>query len=109
MTELRRLDRLTAQRVEVAIVFKEMLGVEDAIAYMDANGIPQHIAERVLAGVTTTRTSDATIVGHCQHDPDTAKPAVAELRSAPGGKERLMVPWPVTSTAIASCSRSSSA
>lgn len=70
MTELRRLDRLTAGRVEVAIVFKEMLGDDDAAAYMAQNGIPQHVADRVLAGMTTTRTSDGAIVGYCQHDQD---------------------------------------
>lgn len=91
MTKLRRLNRLMAQRVEVAIVFKEMLGAADSTAYMAENGIPQHVAERVLAGMTTTRTTDGAMVGYCQHDPDTASREVAS-EDATGRRERAMVP-----------------
>lgn len=55
MTELRRVDRLMAQRVEVAIVFRNMLGVEDAAMYMTANEVPGRVAERVLASPLSTR------------------------------------------------------
>ena len=55
MTELRRVDRLMAQRVEVAIVFRNMLGVEDAASYMMANDVPRQVAERVLASPLSTR------------------------------------------------------
>ena len=40
MTELRRLDRVTARRVEVAIIFKAMLGVKDATVYLAGIGVP---------------------------------------------------------------------
>ena len=55
MTELRRVDRLMAQRVEVAIVFRNMLGVEDAASYMADNDVPRQVAERVLATPLSTR------------------------------------------------------
>lgn len=55
MTELRRVDRLMAQRVEVAIVFRNMLGVEDAATYMAGNKVPRPVAERVLATPLSTR------------------------------------------------------
>jgi hypothetical protein len=91
MTALRRLDRLAAGRVEVAIVFKEILGTEDAAAYMAQNGIPQHVADRVLACMTTTRSSAGAIVGYCQHDPEVPTPIAFSLRPAPEGQNRL---WP---------------
>ena len=47
-----------AGRVDVAIVFRKMLGAEDAAAYMEANGIPLHVAERVLSGNAKTGTRD---------------------------------------------------
>jgi len=58
MVESRRVDRLTAGRVDVAIVFRDMLGAEDAAAYMAANAIPRHVAERVLSGEARTGTRD---------------------------------------------------
>ena len=58
MSESRRVDRLMAGRVDVAIVFRKMLGAEDAAAYMEANGIPRHVAERVLSGNAKTGTRD---------------------------------------------------
>ena len=58
MIESRRVDKLTAGRVDVAIVFREMLGADDAAAYMEANGIPAHVAERVLRGKAKIGTRD---------------------------------------------------
>jgi len=46
----RRRDRLTAQRIDVGLVFLEMLSAVDAVAYLQRCKIPAHISERVLAG-----------------------------------------------------------
>lgn len=42
-------DKLTAQRVEVGMIFLEMLGAEDAAEYMLANAVPADVVARVLA------------------------------------------------------------
>lgn len=44
-----------AQRVDVAIVFREMLGTHDAQLYMTECCIPDAVATRVLAGMAVTR------------------------------------------------------
>jgi hypothetical protein len=90
MTELRRLDRLMAQRVEVAIVFREMLGAADAAEYMAANGIAQHVADRVLAGMITTRTTEGVVVGYCHHDPEATVPCDPHWTVAPEPLERAV-------------------
>lgn len=59
---MRRTDHLMAQRVDVAIVFRDMLGPEDAAAYMAQNGIPDSVAQRVLAGMAVTRINDGPMV-----------------------------------------------
>lgn len=41
-------DKLTAQRVEVGMIFLEMLGAEDAADYMLANAVPADVVARVL-------------------------------------------------------------
>lgn len=43
-----RLDTLTAQRLEVAIVYLEMLGFDDANEYLQSVGMPSDLAYRVL-------------------------------------------------------------
>lgn len=43
-----RIDHLTAQRVEVGLVFYEMLGEADALAYLRGEHIPAEVIERVL-------------------------------------------------------------
>lgn len=68
------------------IFFAEMLGVEDAVVSMNENGMPEHVAARVLGSMTTMHTSDGAIVGDCQHDPDLA-PIRAEMRNVPVGQE----------------------
>jgi hypothetical protein len=100
MTELRRLDRVTAGRVEVAIIFKEMLGLEDAAVYLAVNGVPPCVAERVLAATRTKRISDDAIVGCCQCDPEITSPTAPEQRAAPMRQERLvtLLSSPATST-----------
>lgn len=81
-----------AQRVEVAIVFKEMLGAADAAAYMAENGIPHHVAERVLAGMTATRTTDGAMVEYCQHDPEITVSAGTPSGATPERQERAEAP-----------------
>ena len=43
-----RREKLSAQHVEVALVYKEMLGLDDAMRYLEQEGISKSIAERVL-------------------------------------------------------------
>lgn len=43
-----RKDRLTAQHIDVALVYKDMLGMADAMAYLQREQISREIAERVL-------------------------------------------------------------
>ena len=43
-----RSHRLVSQHVEVALVYKEMLGLDEASAYVARTGVPDHVAERVL-------------------------------------------------------------
>jgi hypothetical protein len=40
---------LFSQRLDVALVYKEMLGINDARAYLARENMPEHIAERVLS------------------------------------------------------------
>jgi hypothetical protein len=87
MTELRRLNGVMAGRVEVAIIFKEMLGGEDAAAYLAANGVPGRVAERVLAEIASRRISDDAVAGHCKSDSDIARPNAPGKRAAPNRQE----------------------
>jgi hypothetical protein len=43
-----RKDHLTAQKVEVALVFQQMLSTAEAHAYLVRNGVPAAVIERVL-------------------------------------------------------------
>jgi hypothetical protein len=103
MSELRRLDVVMAARVEVAIIFKEMLCVEDATVYLVDNGVPRRVADRVLAEITTRRISDDVVVDHCKRDPDVARPTAPEKLAAAARQERAVAlqskPSP-TATAI---------
>jgi hypothetical protein len=90
MTELRRLDRMTAGRVEVAIIFKEMLGGDDAAVYLAGNGVPQCVTERVLAGKARRRIGDDAIVCNCQRDPDIARPTAPDKRAAKVRQKRAV-------------------
>ncbi|GGY38190.1 hypothetical protein [Pseudoduganella albidiflava] len=69
MKEIRK-DQLTAQKVGIAMVFREMLGPDDARAYLSAENIPEPVIERVLAGETI------------RLDQDTAAPLAAEATEA---------------------------
>lgn len=44
----KRHNLLVSQRLDVALVYKEMLGIEEARAYLLRENIPENIAERVL-------------------------------------------------------------
>jgi hypothetical protein len=43
-----RLNRLAAQRLDAALVYKEMLGIDEAMAFLQRENVPENIAERVL-------------------------------------------------------------
>ncbi len=43
-----RTDHLTAQKVEVALVFQQMLSTPEAQAYLEHNGVPPEVIDRVL-------------------------------------------------------------
>lgn len=96
MDELRRLDDLTAQKVEVAIIFKEMMGAEDAANYMAENDIPAHVVDRVLAS-SRTRLSD---VAFAREEP-VVPPIMRAQERSPAimeATQRLMSAAPVAGT-----------
>jgi hypothetical protein len=43
-----RSEHLVSQHIEVALVYKEMLGLDEAIGYLEREDIPREIVERVL-------------------------------------------------------------
>jgi hypothetical protein len=43
-----RSKNLIAQHIEVALVYKDMLGLDEAMQYLQREGVPGNIAERVL-------------------------------------------------------------
>lgn len=43
-----RHEKLISQHIQVALVYKEMLGLDEARAYLEREHIPRDIAERVL-------------------------------------------------------------
>jgi hypothetical protein len=43
-----RRGNLVSQHIEVALVYKHMLGPDEAVAYLDREGVPREIAQRVL-------------------------------------------------------------
>lgn len=55
-----RRNTLISQRVEVALVYKDMLGVEEARAYLERENIPECIAQRILGD--GRRRTDAAIL-----------------------------------------------
>lgn len=81
-----RVDLLTAQKVEVAIVFQKMLGTEDAAAYLAENGVSEEVALRVLATPGFTRASDAGFAGEAQRQDDEQEEDDDVLPDAPWEK-----------------------
>jgi len=51
MQETRK-DELTAQKVHIGMIFRQMLGPDDARAYLHAENVPEPVIERVVAGET---------------------------------------------------------
>ena len=43
-----RSKNLVSQHIEVALVYKDMLGLDEAMNYLAREGVPDYIAERVL-------------------------------------------------------------
>ncbi|QBE66332.1 hypothetical protein [Pseudoduganella lutea] len=52
-----RKDKLTSQRVEVGLVFHEMLGEQEAKEYMLKVGVPTTVVNRVLGSRSVRRES----------------------------------------------------
>lgn len=48
MTCTPRREMLVSQHIEVALVYREMLGIDDAMAYLERENIPQNIAEQLM-------------------------------------------------------------
>lgn len=53
-----RKDELLAQKVEVALVFQQMLGTADAQAYLVSSGVPAEVIERVLFSEALRRSQE---------------------------------------------------
>jgi hypothetical protein len=58
-----RKDHLTAQKVEVALVFQQMLSTAEAQVYLARNGVPEAVIERVLFHPELRRCYAATVRG----------------------------------------------
>jgi hypothetical protein len=58
-----RKDKLTSQRVEVALVFQEMLGTAAALEYLALNNVAVSIAMRVLSECETRRRVESSFIG----------------------------------------------
>lgn len=58
-----RKDHLTAQRVEVALVFQQMLSTEEAHSYLVNNGVAEAVIQRVLYQPALRRRYDASARG----------------------------------------------
>jgi hypothetical protein len=68
MTTARRIDHLMAQRVEVAIVFRDMLGAAEAASYLTENAVPRHIIDRVISGLAVSRIDGGAMVEYLSMD-----------------------------------------
>lgn len=79
---MRRIDHLMAQRVDVAIVFRDMLGAEDALSYMAGCSVPAGVVARVLAGLAVTRIA-ARAAAHGATDDEPSERGAANWRTTP--------------------------
>jgi hypothetical protein len=101
----KRKDPLTAQKVDIGLIFSNMLGVEDARAYLNSEGVSIAVIERVTSGRRTRRghgelslapaAPDSHLhshfYSHSGRRRDTVKAAVVQAAiavSAPLGRER---------------------
>jgi len=69
MTVRMRQNRLVSQHLEVALVYKEMLGIDEAKAYLLQANVPGHIAERVLCTEQKRNGFDPTSESHAPIPP----------------------------------------
>jgi predicted transcriptional regulator len=58
-----RKDHLTAQKVEVALVFQQMLSTEEAHSYLAGSGVAESVIQRVLYQPALRRGYDASARG----------------------------------------------
>jgi hypothetical protein len=58
-----RSDALTAQTIDVAIIFQEMLGTAAAAEYLRGNGVPLSVALRVLVHARRKDPSPPKMIG----------------------------------------------
>lgn len=65
-----RQDSLVAQHIEVALVYKEMLGAKETKAYLERENIPRDIVQR-------------TVFTEARRRPPTAAPLPTEIQSPP--------------------------
>lgn len=64
-----RKDQLSAQKVEVALVFQQMLGTAEAQAYLALNGFPAEMIARLLARPDMRRScTDSTLAALLKQD-----------------------------------------
>ncbi|HEX8479184.1 MAG TPA: hypothetical protein VF663_12660 [Telluria sp.] len=64
-----RKDQLSAQKVEVALVFQQMLGTAEAEAYLALNGFPAEMIARILARPDLRRCyTDSTLAALLEQD-----------------------------------------
>lgn len=59
----RRIDALTAQKIDVAIIFQEMLGTAVAAKYLQTNGVALAVALRVLVHARRKEPSPPKMIG----------------------------------------------
>lgn len=57
-----RRNKLMSQHIEVALVYKDMLGLDEAMAYLGREHIPKDIADRVLLSEHRRREPGETVV-----------------------------------------------
>jgi hypothetical protein len=72
-----RHDSLISQHIEVALVYKEMLGPEEAKAYLEQEHIPRDVAERILHTDQTRQAPPGAAAGA----PAPARPAMCRRRN----------------------------
>jgi len=80
-------DKLLSQHIEVALVYKDMLGLDEAIDYLQRESIPEDISQRVL---TTERRRP-------QAAPTTSPPAVLQY---PGCRRKNHVHHAIVEAAL---------
>lgn len=74
MTGNLRRENLISRHLEVALVYKEMLGLDEALAYLDRENIPKGMAEQYLQAGTRSAQ------GRSDNATDTARPPLASCR-----------------------------